>query len=313
MQTKLNKYFSIKTEFSGKHKKCFIYDVAKSNAIFEVEPMDTDEFIVKKLGICLYIRGTTQNYEFPALALKTDVAMPLLKSNLQKAIRRGINIVAMASALAIWQLDPIELLRRLAIICIEDVCVMDAYPVLIWLMMADTNYKTRTTDIYIILKLVNMLCNCSKSFDHSLEAKDCVYTHESLQDNKRHDVLLALFYRQKYGGMKGDMEMLTNAIAYYSVNYKHIVKIDVCDIDCDFEGGLEILDAAIDFHPFPWILENISKKSGLEKSLIQEFIWFAESAVNFRKLHTLVKSESYRRRLEWCLIEKYLGNERAKI
>jgi hypothetical protein len=311
MQTKLNKYFSINTEYSGKHKKCFIYDLAKSNAIFEVEPLATDEFIVKKLGISLYIRGATQDYEFPAL--QTDAAMPLLKSNLQKAIRRGINTVAMASALAIWQLDPIELVRRLAIICIEDVCVMDSYPVLIWLMMADTNYKVGSNTIYFVLKLVNWLCNCNETFDNSYVSNGTIYTHESLQDNKRHDVLLALYYRQKYGGMKGDMEMLSNAISYYSINYKHIVKMDVCDIDCDFEDGLEILDAAVDYHPFPWILDNISKKTGLNKSLIQEFIWFSESAVNFRKLHTIVKSENYRGRSEWRLIERQLDTERSKI
>lgn len=312
MQTKLNKFFTIKTEFSGKHKKCFIYDVAKSNAIFEAEPLPTDEFIVKKLGVSLYIRGSAANiYDFPLI--ETEANIPLLKSNLQKAIRRGINIVAMASALAIWQKDPNELVRRLSVICIEDVCLMDSYPVLIWLMMADTHCQVGTDTIYFILKLVNMLCNCGDSFDHSFVAQSNAFTHESLQDVKRHDVLLSLYYRQKYGGLKGDMEMLTNAISYYSVNHKQIVKMCIGDIDCDFTGGLEILDSAIDFHPFPYILDNISKRTGLDKSLIQEFIWFAESAVNFRKLHTLVKSENYKRRSEWTSISKCLNYERSKI
>jgi hypothetical protein len=312
MQTKLSQFFSIKTEFNAKHKRCFIYDPENSRAIFESEPQTKDEFIVKKLGVSLYLRSCVSvKYELPKI--QTDARIPLLKSNLQKAVRRGKNIVAMATALAMLQIEPVELFRRLAIICIEDVCVMDSYPVLVWLMMTDKHYLPTTGDCYLILQIVNTLCNCTQTFDHSYKYKEFVLNHESLQDLKRHDVLLSLFYRMKYGGMKGDIEMLNSAISYYTTNYGQIVKTDFSTIDCEIAEELEILEIAVDFSPFPFILDNINKKTGLENGKIKEFIWFAESAWNFRKLHTQIRSENYKSRPEWELIEKHLYNERGRL
>ena len=313
MQTKLSQFFSIKTDFNTKNKRCFIYDSENSKAIFESEPQEKDEFIVKKLGVNLYLRNCTNaaKYDFPTI--QTDAKIPLLKSNLQKAIRRGKNIVAMATALAMLQKEPVELVRRLAIICIEDVCVMDSYPVLIWLMMTDSHYVIDGSDTYLILQIVNALCNCIQTFDHTYKYKEVALNHESLQDLKRHDVLLALFYRQKYGGMKGDMEMLSSAISYYTTNHGQIVKTEFSDIDCEIMEELEILEIAVDFSPFPFILDNINKKTGLENGKIKEFIWFAESAWNFRKLHTQIRSENYKSRPEWSQIEKHLYNERGRL
>jgi len=313
MQTKLSQFFTIKTDYNEKHKKCFIYDPVNSRAIFESEPLIKDEFIVKKLGVSLYLRNFIRVAEYDFPTIQTDAKIPLLKTNLQKAIRRGKNIIAMTTALAMLQKEPVELVRRLAIICLEDVCVMDSYPVLIWLMMTDTYYTLKSHDNYLILKMVNTFCNCTHTFDHTYTYKEIVLNHESLQDLKRHDILLSLFYRQKYGGMKGDMEMLNSAISYYTTHYGEIVKTDLSDIDCEIPETLEILEIAVDFSPFPFILDNIRKKTGLETGKIKEFIWFAESAWNFRKLHTRIRSENYKSRPEWELIEKHLYNERGKI
>lgn len=313
MQTKLSQFFTIKTDYNTNHKRCFIYDPENKRAIFETEPQAKDEFVVKKLGVSLYLRncGKAAKYEFPTI--QTNARIPLLKSNLQKAIRRGKNIVAMTTALAMLQKEPVELFRRLAIICIEDVCVMDTYPVLIWLMMTDGHYVIDGADIYLILQIVNSLCNCTHTFDHSYKYKDVVLNHESLQYLKRHDVLLSLFYRMKYGGMKGDLEMLNSAISYYTTNYGQIAKTNFMEIDCEIPEALEILEIAVDFSPFPFILDNINKKTGLDNGKIKEFIWFAESAWNFRKLHTQIRSENYKSRPEWELIEKHLYNERGRL
>ena len=313
MQTKLSQFFSIKTDYNAKHKRCFIYDPENSRAIFETEPQAKDEFIVKKLGVSLYLRNCTNAVKYELPTIQTDARIPLLKSNLQKAVRRGKNIVAITTALAMLQKEPVELVRRLAIICIEDVCVMDSYPVLIWLMMTDGHYVIDGGTIYLILQIVNSLCNCMPTFDHSYKYKDVILNHESLQDLKRHDVLLSLFYRQKYGGMKGDMEMLSAAISYYISNPGQIMKTNFMDIDCEFPMALEILEIAVDFSPFPFILDNINKKTGLDNGKIKEFIWFAESAWNFRKLHTQIRSENYKSRPEWNMIEKHLYNERGRL
>ena len=82
--------------------------------------------------------------------------MPLIKSNLQKAVRRCDNQIAIQSALVLIQMAPMELLRRLPIIYIEDVCLMDSYSIVVWLMMADKDYSAlKKRDIDIILNIVN--------------------------------------------------------------------------------------------------------------------------------------------------------------
>ena len=90
--------------------------------------------------------------------------IPLVKSNLQKAIRRCDSQIAIQSALVLIQCAPMELLRRLPIIYIEDVCLMDSYPIVVWLMMADRDYIINNDDIDKLLNIIHSLCVCKKYF-----------------------------------------------------------------------------------------------------------------------------------------------------
>ena len=60
----------------------------------------------------------------------------LLKSALQKAVRRGLATSAVRIAAELWRRNPQELIRRLLIIPIEDSTLHPAYPLLTWMMMA---------------------------------------------------------------------------------------------------------------------------------------------------------------------------------
>ena len=62
----------------------------------------------------------------------------LLKSQLQKAIRRKENKLAMNLGYQLMNVDMNQFLRRLAIITLEDVILNQYYPVLIWMMMASS-------------------------------------------------------------------------------------------------------------------------------------------------------------------------------
>jgi hypothetical protein len=104
---------------------------------FENNPLDNDILLTTKLNIKLYYRSPKKIKSFLVPKIETKYNVPLLKSNLQKAIRRCQTQIAINSALAIIQKVPIELLRRLPIIYIEDVCLMDSYSIPVWLMMAE--------------------------------------------------------------------------------------------------------------------------------------------------------------------------------
>ena len=69
----------------------------------------------------------------------------LLKSNLQKQVRRG-NVLAVATAARLWDLGQFELLRRLVIIAAEDVEVSTETAVITWLMTAKTKGLKLTPD-----------------------------------------------------------------------------------------------------------------------------------------------------------------------
>ena len=134
-QTKLDNFFTIRPNTNNNSKKCFIYDPDEYRAFFDKIPnSNRDIFISNKLDIKLYYRVPlkTTNFEFPII--NSAYRVPLLKSNLQKAIRRGKTEVAISTALFLLQSNSIEFLRRLPIIFIEDVCLMDSISIPIWLI-----------------------------------------------------------------------------------------------------------------------------------------------------------------------------------
>jgi hypothetical protein len=308
MQSKLSSFFSVKIDYNEKHKKCFIYDPSQLRAYFTSKPEEGDTFIIKRSGINLYLRYSLKiMYEFPTFE---SCYIPLLKSNLQKAIRRGLVNIAVTTALALLQREPIELLRRLAIIFIEDVCLMDSYPIIVWLMIADKDYTLTSYDIDIVLRIIKSLCECKEYFSYDFDCK-MVFTHDLLENIECHNELLALYYRSLYGGMKGDIEMLCCAIKYYINNPTKIIKTVFNVIDCPFE--LEILDEAIDYHPFPLMINMLCKKTTLDIKTIKELIWSVESGYNIRKSITKTASNLSRATDEWKLIETHLAGIRSTL
>ena len=326
MQTNLHSFFTIKTIHNEKHKRCFVYDPTTYKAFFAVKPDDAvDRFICTKIGVKLYVRGLSEVIRCitPLPTIHTTCDIPLLKSNIQKAIRRGNVSVAVSTALAILQKDPIQLLRRLSIIYVEDVCMMDSFPIVIWLMMADSNYKMTSCDICIILQIVYSLCCCSHYFDFDAgEAGDMDYTHELLEKENCYNEVLCLHYRRLYGGLKGDMKLLLNAIKFYVQYPQKIIRGFAVDcrsaalrVDCfavpvSITPMVQILPESVDFHPFPGMISFIRKKTSIDEQLIRDCIWFAESAYNIRKPHTMEASAVYKSNPMYLRIVPYLNKAR---
>ena len=312
-QRKLDSFFKITINHNERNKKCFIYDPENYKAFFATKPLDTDTFIANKSGVKLYYRYMKPK-DIKVPIIDADYCIPLLKSNLQKAVRRCENKIAIQSSLAILQKEPMELLRRLPIIYIEDVCLMDSFPITVWLMMADKDYRMTTTDIDIILNIVNSLCNCREYFDFRSNDNIYNFSHEMLQDYENYNELLSIYYRSEYGGMKGDMQMLKTSIDHYINNPMESQKTVFNSINYDkLNGELEILVEAIDFHPFPQMLNTIAKLTDIDKEIIKKCIWFVESGYNVRKCDTITNSNLYEERKEWKIIQKYLDDVRSDL
>ena len=313
MQQKIDSFFKVTINHNTKNKKCFIYDPENKSASFATTPQEFDTFIACKSNVKLYYRHTEpKKIKFPII--DADYGIPLLKSNLQKAVRRCDILIAVQTSLAILQKNPMELLRRLPIIYIEDVCLMDSFPIVVWLMMADKEYKLTTTDIDIIINIICSLCNCRKYFDYKENTIKFNFNHEKLQNYENCDELLSIYYRSEYGGMKGDMQMLKTSIEYYINNPTEIEKTVFNSINYEkIDVNLELLVEAIDFHPFPQMLHTLSKLTQIDKEIIKKCIWFVDSGYNIRKCETIANSKLYEERKEWKVIQRYIDDVRSDL
>ena len=315
MQTKLDKFFTIRQQHKENNKKCFIYDPENYKAFFENIPDETDKYLSTKIGIKLYYRVPKNKKAIVLSKIECKSNVPLLKSNLQKAVRRCQTEIAVKTALAIIQKEPIELLRRLPVIYIEDVCLMDSYPIVVWLMMAEKEHNLDLNDIDILLHIVKSLSECQIFYDDSIDYKsDFELSHKNLQDLDGKDSILAVYYRSQYGGMKGDMLMLRNSVYYYSERASEIEKTVYDCIDyANLRGNLEIMPEAIDFHPFPQMIQSLVKQTNLDNNDIKQIIWFVESGVNIRKPDTLEKSREYSEKDYWRIIKSKLSRVRYNL
>jgi hypothetical protein len=307
MQTNLHSFFTIVTSHNEQHKKCFIYDPVTYKAYFSNKPDEQCEFVSIKSGIKLYFVKDHSLCVKSYPTIHTNANIPLLKSNLQKAIRRGNHIIAVSTALAILQREPIQLLRRLPIIFVEDVSLMDSFPIVIWLLMADKQYKMTNNDIDILLQIVYSLSVCSRYFDDRQLNCQIEYTHEMLETIPCCNEVLSLHYRSLYGGMKCDMQLLKNAISHYEKNPSDIVRFSFIEkYPFEIELNVQIIKEAVDFHPYPNMLESIHNKTRIDKAFIKTCIWFAESGFNIRKQYTIDISTEYKNKREYHLLAPHL-------
>ena len=229
---------------------------------------------------------------------------PVLKSNLQKAIRRHKIEVAVATAKLLFHSSPLELFRRLPIIMIEDVVLMESISILVWYMIAFYDYKLKQEDEFVILQIVNQLATEKSYFQFDKK----VYTIRN-HANLNH-FTLSLYHRKQFGGMKGDMKLIDEAIDYY---HRNPDKIGKADFNQEIKLNFKLLPCSIDFHCYPWMLNKISQWTKLKEDTIKEFIWFACSGKNLRKLKTIELSKEYKSRDEWKMIKPKLYYLRQKL
>jgi hypothetical protein len=290
----------------------FIYDPEQRLAFFSDQAVGVE--------VASRVKNTVQLNMIPSNCLTTPVipilhssdGTPLLKSNLQKAIRRRETDVAVQTAILLLQRDPMEMLRRLPIIAVEDVSLIDSFPVMVWLMMAGASYRLTTHDIDTVLHIVWTLS----------EARDAIeYTKcAAAPDIPEESILMAVYYRWKYGGMKGDLDLLHGVIRYHNEHNghnehnNHILTTSYKQISYDTIAKEPIvLVESIDFHPFPAMLRYLSLDTGLSKDVVREWIWKVESRINERKAWTHTEALRYRNTPEWRMIEPCIDDVRMSF
>lgn len=290
----LHNFFKINAPEKYNTKKCFIYDSSIGKAYFSYSSPANAKFIVEKEGFKLYYIAPIGHPPKNFGKIEFIVSPSLLKSNLQKAVRRRLSDIAVTTALALIQSSPVEFIRRLSIIFIEDVEANEDLVFIVWLTVADKYYRWTSTDILYLLNAVYYITTETDCLPESIrDTCNIHYTlHELVGIKNVSDTVLCIKLREMYGGMKGDMNMLECAVVHYlsnSVKSSKITSQPLAIREDSILQKLYIIDDAIDFHCFPTMLREIRVASQYkyEENEIQKCIWYTCSGINVRKPWTI--------------------------
>jgi hypothetical protein len=224
--------------------------------------------------------------------------IPLVKSNIQKCVRRNESLKAVSSAWALIRLQPSELLRRLPIIFLEDVTGGSPFTICVWLMMAVSKGFSLTKSHYTyLMSVVYALAECSdwdvcSSVDETPHVTELI--GEGKVSPKQEAFLWALAFRRSYGGLGGDMKMLNyylktwsqrflkgESLPHYKMSRVNIDKILECHAS-------QILTISCDFHVCPVILielNNSHPQYSVED--LQKCIWLKCSGIRKKTIFSL--------------------------
>ena len=229
------------------------------------------------------------------------INIPILKSNLQKCIRRSKIRKSVRTGNFLLDVDPNSLLRRLAIIYIEDVIIDNYFTNIIWYMVAvSKGYILSSIDKLIIL---NIIKNLAKSkFKEEIPKYDKIdYKTYFLEINSNilnhnYNIIWSLILRNKYGGMIGDINMINGALQIYSK--KKVNKINLIIKNFDYKLNLkekDILLESVDFHctNIIGILLKKKKINYQDNYLIyKDCIWNNRSSITNKKIINKTDSNS---------------------
>jgi hypothetical protein len=192
----------------------------------------------------------------------------VLKSNLQKCVRRGKGNEAAATARQLLLQDPNELLRRLPILMCEDALLCaPLFCELVWLMAAvSKGYALNKDDAQLVYDAVQTMIDAPGRYNGAVESSVPVT-----------DVTLDAAFRIRiaYGGMVCDRELL-EALRHRSASLPQQPRSPAAAPE-SFDPARHLIPEAIDFHCFPALLTehpDVSKAA----------IWWHWSSPNARSV-----------------------------
>ncbi|HUD05446.1 MAG TPA: hypothetical protein VMR18_00785 [Candidatus Saccharimonadales bacterium] len=260
--------------------------------------------------------NNTKNNEVKA---QVPFSPSLLKSAIQKSVRRGDVDRAVRTAKSLIQLNEVDALRRLMIIPIED-CILppdyDKYAAMLTKVSSKGSVPLTEAEKTMALSIIADVARCEwRDLDVGNpddEGKD--YAMQPVQGNKENDLVNALLYRQRIGGSYWDRIMLAQmarvwnrrfaektwdieklesyfsgqAIDWNDVPYATVddIMLEVVDMHCS--GILQML-LKID-----WVKDLIRKEIPFNKrdwlgsdmsdhNLLEQIMWCTRSSINYKK------------------------------
>jgi hypothetical protein len=329
--TPITNWFKIKNKDHVLSPKYFYYDHLKDNIIFSVErPKNCYNIGTVRwtkyntmLNICCNKKTwkfANKNNDkinfFRNLAFNNynRDQIPILKSNLQKCVRRSLVEPSISTALTLLCLDSSQLLRRLPIIMLEDVILNNDILLLIWLMCA--NSKGFPINDELMLRIINIVhFLASSNIRDSYEKLDTINIKKFKLNElglKERNILWALQLRCSYGGMFGDMKMINYLTKcwYERFNEKFILDNNPNILKIEDLRLLRFNDihiSSVDFHCTNILICIKNKYSKYNVDEIKKAIWYNRSSLNNKSLIKDHKSLNDQYLDVWQDISKYVN------
>ena len=270
---------------------CFFTLNPKNNQVKTSSELLENTNIITHVKHSVFICLEDDNFECGEEITTKSNYTPLLKSNLQKAIRRNEKQVALdTTAYMIKNNMILDLLRRLTIIAFEDVTVDSYYTVIVWyytVVSNQPNIKLKYEDLRFIYSYVGLLCDIEVNYDYDVSKIDL--PDIKLNEITNDEYCVSLYIRKMYGGFSGEINIMNQLIKNIKDGKFEIEKreIEILDFDVDKIIIPKILDCAIDFHCYPGMIKRVSEHIGDENKLsedkIKNLIWTFDSSINYRK------------------------------
>ncbi len=231
----------------------------------------------------------------------------ILKSNLQKTMRRKYIDACLSTLLQLLKQDLAELLRRLPVIILEDSQYNHyTYTHLIWLMIAHSKgYQLSEQDIQLIMDATATALMSDYRYDLDVEPtieqknSECITSYVVIQ------------LRAIYGGLQGD-QLFLKRLALRSVDFPDIpeekkaqlFEVNIKTIE-PFNPTCHIIENAIDFHCCPYLLEHIRQLELDIQYDIKEVIWWNWSSPNRRLFLDDTTQKEYEKEQRRRTLEDY--------
>ena len=243
----------------------------------------------------------------------------LLKSAIQKSVRRGDVDKAVRAAKSLIQLNEVNALRRLMIIPIED-CILppdyDKYAAMLAKVSAKGSVPLTEAEKTMALSIIGDVARCEwRDLDVGNpddEGKD--YAMQPVQGNKENDLVNALLYRARAGGSRWDVPMLNQMARVWNRRFakktwdveilKSYFTGEVIDWnDVPYATADDIMLETVDFHcsgilytllKIDWIKDLLRKEIPFNKrdwlgsdmsdhNLLEQIMWCTRSSINYKK------------------------------
>ena len=119
----------------------------------------------------------------------------LLKSHLQKCVRRKLIYKAVQSAYNLMAINFKSFIRRLPIIMLEDTILHESFPTIIWMMLAYPKWQPTVSHIRWLLSIVYLIASCKKY--------DKIITESIIKECESHqNIINSLKIRKSFSRLK---------------------------------------------------------------------------------------------------------------